>query len=54
MTPYLWLVFLPMFLACAWDALRDRTPREPRRPERVWWARKRTARERLDAHIRVK
>lgn len=62
MTPYLFLVLLPMVVLIARDAWRDKTPRRLLAPlewqralaERAWWTHKRTARERLDAHIRVK
>lgn len=54
MSIYLFALLLPMVGIVAWDAWHDRTPRVPRTPERVWWARRRTARERLRVHIRVK
>jgi hypothetical protein len=48
MTPYLFLVLLPMVGWIARDALLDRTPRRPfvwSRPGLSWWATKRTPRE---------
>jgi hypothetical protein len=52
----LWLL-LPvagMCLVIARDAWKDKTPRVPRMPERVFWAQKKTARERLNVHVQVK
>ena len=36
-----------------WDAISDKTPRVPRRPEHPWWASRRSTRERLQAHVSI-
>jgi hypothetical protein len=55
-TPYLFLVLLPLIGLVVRDALMDRTPRRPyvwSRPGLAWWATKRTARERARTAITI-